>query len=98
MGFTIKDEIELGKSGVRVSRAYITFGFETLRVKGLITGDYEVECLAHVYSSKQSFIDKKDHLDVIFVREKITEAQLNGNLFKRLYNILKTKYVNTEDD
>lgn len=98
MGFTVNDTIEVGQSGVTLSNAYVAFGRETLRLRGNSDGTYTIECMAKLYKSKAAYRNGKAPLDSFLAQEIITENQLNGNLFRRLYNILKTKFTGTQDD
>ena len=98
MGFTVNDTLEIGNTGVTLNQFYINFGRETLRLRGNSNGTYNVECMAKIYRNKASYKAGKAPIDVLLAQEVITENQLNGNLFKRLYNILKAKYTGTSDD
>jgi hypothetical protein len=98
MGFKVNDALEVGNSGVSIANAYVSFGRETLRLRGNANGTYSVECSAKVYKNKQAYQAGKAPLDVYLVRETLTENQLNGNLFRRLYNILKARFTSTDDD
>jgi hypothetical protein len=98
MGFIVVDSIEVGQSGVTLDHAYVAFGRETLRLRGNSDGTYTVECMAKLYKSKAAYNNGKAPLDSFLAQEILNENQLNGNLFRRLYNILKARFSQTQDD
>lgn len=98
MGFTVNDTLEVGNTGITLNRFYINFGRETLRLRGNADRTFSVECMAKIYRNKAAYQAGKAPIDVLLAQETLTENQLNGNLFRRLYNILKARYTSTNDD
>ena len=98
MGFRVNEEIEIGGTGVTLSRFYVTIGRETIRLKGNADNTYDIECIAKIYKNRNAYNNGKSPLDIQMAKETVPENALNGNLYRRIYNILKASYTETEDD
>lgn len=97
MGFIINDTLTL-PSGITVTGAYVMFGKETLSLSANSDETYRVSCVAHIYKDRRAALEGKQPIDNLVAEEIIREAQLNGNLFRRLFNLLKDRYHSTSDD
>ena len=96
MGFIINDTVEVGDFGQSLSGLYATLSSKIDTRK--VGNDYRVRGMLKIYFNKQAYLDGKRYLAASTKEVTAVAADLDNNLFTKLYTDIKTEYTSTTDD